>query len=67
MYSTIKSISYLNDCFLKGTEDMHSKHKDDCKKIPKNTDNQLQYLNADPNNPLNCLTHTMNKNLSNKK
>lgn len=47
-YLTLNSISRLNDCFL------HSNKKANCKRSYLSINNQINSLNSDPNNPLNC-------------
>lgn len=57
MYSTIRSLTYLNDCHLHG-EEMNQPSK---KSLPikKPQENQLMFLNADTNNPLHCIPSQM--------
>jgi len=57
MYSTLKTIQKFNECYLYGIKCKENKNE-----YQKFSNNQINYLNANPNNPLNCISSIKNKN-----
>jgi len=58
-YSTLNNIQKWNQCYMTGTSCVPPKPR----YLPSN--NQLNALNADTNNPLNCWTPEMKENFCN--